>query len=264
MSLKCKIGLHSWVGCKCSGCGATRDKEHDLSNGCGKCSKCGKELDLHDWSKNCEKCSKCGKTREAHHSWEKDCEKCSSCGETRSDKHHKVNGICQVCGHGTFVDENDKRTYKTIKIGEQIIMAENFARKPASGNCWAYDEHSNNVTKYGYLYDLATAKAIVPKGWHLPTKAEWETLHHFLGDDDKKVYDHLKTGGSSGFDGVFGGWRSAKGTFNGLAASAHFWSDTADGDGKVWHFKLGAFSHKAELEKGDSGLALSVRLFLDK
>ncbi len=262
MSLKCSIGMHAWNGCKCSACGKTRDEQHDVTGGCGKCTRCGQEVDNHDWSKNCEKCSKCGKTRIAHHAWDKDCEKCSSCGETRSDKHQKVNGICKVCGHGTFTDESDKRVYKTIKIGSQIIMAENFSRKPASGNFFAYDDNGNNQAKFGYLYDLETAKTIVPKGWHLPAKEEWEALHHFLSDDDKKAYDQLKTGGKSGFDGLLGGWRSAKGTFNGLNATAHFWSATTEGN-KVWQFKMNAFSHKAELEKSDNGMALSVRLFLD-
>lgn len=44
MAFKCKIGFHSWDGCKCSQCEKTRDEQHD-------------------WSKDCEQCSKCGKTR---------------------------------------------------------------------------------------------------------------------------------------------------------------------------------------------------------
>lgn len=60
MSLRCKIGLHSWDGCKCTECNKVRDEQHD-------------------WSQNCEKCSKCGKTRENNHDWSKDCEKCSKC-----------------------------------------------------------------------------------------------------------------------------------------------------------------------------------------
>jgi len=59
MSFKCKIGMHSWNGCKCSDCERTRD-------------------DQHDWSKDCEKCFKCGKTRKSLHKW--DGYKCSQCG----------------------------------------------------------------------------------------------------------------------------------------------------------------------------------------
>jgi hypothetical protein len=62
MSLKCKIGLHIWTGCKCSGCGKIRDEQHD-------------------WSKDCEECSKCGKTRENQH--KSNGSKCSMCGKDK-------------------------------------------------------------------------------------------------------------------------------------------------------------------------------------
>ena len=106
MSFKCKIGLHSWDGCKCTICGKTRDAEHDTSADCGKCSRCGQvfDEDSHDWSKDCDKCARCGKTRENQHSWINDCEKCSKCGKIRSNMHQLRDSICQVCGQGTFTD----------------------------------------------------------------------------------------------------------------------------------------------------------------
>ena len=133
MSFKCNIGFHSWEGCKCSQCGKIRDAEHDTSADCGKCSVCGKIFseDRHDWSEDCDKCATCGKTRENQHSWSKDCEKCSKCGIVRSNMHRFEDGICQVCGQGTFRDAADGASYKIIKIGDQVIMAENLAKKPA-------------------------------------------------------------------------------------------------------------------------------------
>ena len=265
MSFKCKIGAHSWDGCTCSECGAKRDEHHDLKNDCEKCAKCGQVIeDNHDWSKDCDRCSKCGKTRTEQHSWSKDCEKCSHCGKVRHDKHQLVNGLCSVCGHGTFKDETDGKLYKVVKIGEQIIMSENFAKKPSTGNFWCYDNNEDNVVKFGYLYDWETAKSVAPKGWHLPTKTEWETLYQSQGGHAKEDYEHLKTGGSSGFEALFGGWRYVRGAFNSLGASAHFWSDTAENETHAWHFKMGAYSHNAEFEKGEKGLGLSVRFFKDK
>jgi len=41
MSLKCKFGLHSWIGCKCTACGKVRNKQHDWSTDFDKCSICG-------------------------------------------------------------------------------------------------------------------------------------------------------------------------------------------------------------------------------
>jgi uncharacterized protein (TIGR02145 family) len=266
MSFKCTVGLHTWDGCTCTACGKIRDEEHDLSHNCEKCSKCGKTFDddQHNWSDDCEKCTTCGKTRDKHHSWLKDCEKCSKCGKVRRDHHKLTNGVCQICGQGSFTDENSGKTYKIVKIGNSIIMAENYSRKAIKGNSWAYDDTETNVDKYGYLYDWETAISIAPKGWHLPTKGEWESLHQVLGGNDKKVYEETKAGGNSGFEGVFGGLRTTHKIYNSIGASAQFWSATSEDEKNVWFFKLGAYSSNAKLEKGAPGLGLSLRFFRDK
>jgi hypothetical protein len=117
MSLKCKIGLHSWHGCKCSECGKIQDEQHDWSHDCEICSRCEKAREnQHDWSEDCEKCSKCGKTRENKHSWNgcicakcsiirneqhdwsQDCEKCSKCLKTREGEHKWNTCVCEICG----------------------------------------------------------------------------------------------------------------------------------------------------------------------
>jgi len=264
MSLNCKIGLHKWDGCKCSNCGTTRDEHHVYTNDCGTCSICGTTHDeLHDWSKDCEKCTKCGKTRSNHHNWLNDCEKCAKCSKIRSDQHKVVGGICSLCGQGTFTDERDGKTYKVIKIGNQIMMEVNLAYKPEKGNFWAYDESDANIAKYGYLYDWETAKNLAPKGWHLPTKAEWETLYRFLGNNPSTVYEHAKVGGSTSFNGLLGGWRYVHGEYNSLGASAYFWSKTEEGTEHAAYFKLGAYSKHAEFGKGKIGVGMSVRLFRD-
>lgn len=108
---------------------------------------------------------------------------------------------------GTFTDERDGRIYLTIKIGEQVWMAENLAflpnanyfysseRKPSlwndikyhfpffQGDFWIYDNDVDNIQKYGYLYGLDILDDIVPKGWHIPTKKEWEELIENLGGE---------------------------------------------------------------------------------
>jgi uncharacterized protein (TIGR02145 family) len=266
MSFKCKIGLHTWDGCTCTVCGKIRDKEHDFSKDCSICARCGRVFsdDQHDWSEDCEKCAKCGKTRENQHSWARDCEKCSKCGKVRPNMHHFKDGICQVCGQGTFHDDSDGSTYKVIKIGDQVIMAENLRKLPAAGKFWAYDADESNRMKYGYLYDWEAARTLAPAGWHLPAKAEWETLYSFLGGKEKQVYEQLKAGGSSGFENSFGGERNARGAFNSLGASANYWSDTKEDEKQVWQFKLGAYTETAALKKADPHFGFSVRLFRNK
>ena len=103
--------------------------------------------------------------------------------------------------YGEYFDKRDGKTYKTIKIGTQVWMAENLAFKTDSG-CWSYDNHISNIKKYGYLYSLETAKTICPDGFHLPSDNEWEQLAVFAdtmnlkrpksGDDWKLIGAQLK------------------------------------------------------------------------
>jgi hypothetical protein len=46
MAFKCKLGLHSWNGCKCSECGKIRDELHNWFPDQEQCSGCGKKKDM--------------------------------------------------------------------------------------------------------------------------------------------------------------------------------------------------------------------------
>ncbi len=52
-----------------------------------------------------------------------------------------------------FKDVRDGKVYPVVTIGQQTMMAENFAHKPDSGNFWVYDNNPDNIKKYSYLYD---------------------------------------------------------------------------------------------------------------
>jgi len=72
MGVKCLIGFHSWNGCKCSGCGRTRNSEHD-------------------WSKNCDRCARCADLRSpSQHLWQG--EHCSICQITLPQEVEQVWG----------------------------------------------------------------------------------------------------------------------------------------------------------------------------
>jgi len=94
-------------------------------------------------------------------------------------------------------------TYELVKIRSQIWFNRNLNFEPLNidANSWCYDNKPANCAKYGRLYDWATAmnlwldcnvnscedqiqqkhQGICPKGFHIPSKAEYELLENILG-----------------------------------------------------------------------------------
>jgi uncharacterized protein (TIGR02145 family) len=140
---------------------------------------------------------------------------------------------------GTLTDLRDKKTYKTVKIGTQIWMAENLGYKATSG-CYAYENNENNAKIYGYLYNWESAKKVCPSGWHLSSKDDWSALLTYLGGE-LIAGDKLKEAGTNhwqkpasaatnetGFTAIPGGYRNEKGEFYVLGYNCWWWCSTEE------------------------------------
>lgn len=121
---------------------------------------------------------------------------------------------CQKPETEFLIDSRDGHQYSTVKIGEQIWMAENLAYMPYvsessdSSGIWVYNYDGrsvewaktlDNYLNFGCLYSWTVAmdissefrvkysgqsdslhQGICPEGWHLPSDSEWQKLEDFL------------------------------------------------------------------------------------
>lgn len=156
----------------------------------------------------------------------------------------------------------DNRNYATVKIGNQIWMAENLAYLPEvspsgyaspgsstepyyyvygyTGTDVAAAKDDQNYKDYGVLYNWPAALSACPLGWHLPSDDEWTALTTWLGGesmagDNMKAtsgwYDNGNGTNTSGFSALPGGYSYH--TFLGMSCSGvtysgHWWSSTED------------------------------------
>jgi uncharacterized protein (TIGR02145 family) len=158
----------------------------------------------------------------------------------------------------------DIEDYKTVKIGNQIWMAENSNCYINGSKC--YDNDTANCAKYGRLYNWSMAMAltsgcngvscaihinaphrgICPSGWHIPSNAEWDALYRFADGINVRngIYDspsagrYLKAtngwnnGGNGenthGFSALPGGAGYPDGHFEYIGDGSSWWSASED------------------------------------
>ena len=144
---------------------------------------------------------------------------------------------------GTFTDTRDGKKYKTVKLGMQIWLAEDFSFKTDTGL---------NVKDNKYRYNWETASKVPPVGWHLPSKEEWEILIKHLGKSKPLVMEKLDNNICK-FNAEY---RKENGYKNGTIISSEYyiieyWSSSISKRDKVWNFVNGTW--KFTTFRGDEG-----------
>ena len=163
--------------------------------------------------------------------------------------------------YGEMIDSRDGQVYKTVKIGNQVWMAENLnyddsVKTPSlKENSWCYNDSSEYCEKYGRLYSWAAAKDVCPTGWHLPSEDELDDLIDSVARSasvGKSLQTKLWDSGTDayGFSAIPAGHRDDSGWYTG--ESAAFWSSTAESKGYAFYMfifasgdaRLGVLSEK--------------------
>ena len=150
---------------------------------------------------------------------------------------------------GSMTDERDGKTYKTVTIGTQTWMAENLNHETENSeveNSSCYKDSEENCAKYGRLYSWPAAIKACPSGWHLPTKAEIETLITVVGDTSTAGLKLKSTTGWSsrngtdalGFSALPAGYGEPRERYHGEGDYANFWSSTENIDVYVYAYSL--------------------------
>jgi uncharacterized protein (TIGR02145 family) len=203
---------------------------------------------------------------------------------------------------GTLTDSRDGQTYRTVKIGDQVWMAENLNYE--IGNSYCYGNDLANCAKYGRLYTWAAAmdsvgewstngrgcgngvtcsaasvgsatmvRGICPKDWHLPGIGElFDELITTAGGSSiagtklKSIEGWKGSGNGSdtySFSALPAGIRYSDGTFSDEGDKAFFWSSTEDGSDNVYSVNLSNNNEGAGLGNGRKNSGFSVRCLKD-
>lgn len=143
---------------------------------------------------------------------------------------------------GILTDSRDGQTYRTVKIGEQVWMAENMNYKVEDSYC--YNDEDGNCDKYGRLYTWKAAVAACPSGWHLPTSYEYWMLIDAAGRERVAVKTLMST---NGWQGDVNG--SNVYTFTMLPGGVNFSGHDYQGEGEIATFwSIGAPSPTEYIE----------------
>jgi uncharacterized protein (TIGR02145 family) len=212
--------------------------------------------------------------------------------------------VCIMCsivflfGSAETVTDIDGNVYRTVKIGDQVWMAENLKvthfrdgtpipnvnesdiwQKAANGAYCSVDNDSTEYKNtYGLLYNfyaVSSSRNLCPEGWHVPSESECMRLIAFLGgiqaaggkikDNSSNLWKNKNSyaGNESGFSGLPAGGRGRIGTVGDVGYYATWWSSTEYDSSYAWHWGLYPDRAAIRSNPGHKASGFSVRCIKD-
>jgi len=172
---------------------------------------------------------------------------------------------CLVCSSSGFSALTDWKApiLATIKIGNQEWMAKNYDLP--TPNSFYYERDSINNVEEGRLYFFSSAIAACPKGFHLATDEEWQTMINFLGGDSLAKVKLMK-GGETGMNISLSGYRSANSAndlFGKKGEIGFYWTSTVKAEQVAYGRTIDKNSNLIESKGYRRANAFSVRYLKD-
>jgi len=172
----------------------------------------------------------------------------------------------QICHYGKwkdyFTDGRDGKRYASVEIDGKTWMAENLNYAADGSRC--YNGLEANCDIYGRLYDYATASNACPRGWHLPSDAEWTALTAAVGGSAAaklKAEGGWEQNGTDdfGFAALPGSYGVSASLGFGTARSGFWWSATAQAANGAIIRHIGSTSADVTRVDNDNSRLYSVR-----
>lgn len=199
-------------------------------------------------------------------------------------------------------DPRDGKSYLIVPMGSQRWMGANLRYRDSvktpnlAGNTWCFENWESYCSgPYGVLYSWTAAmdlpddvkadtvklklphRGICPEGWHVPSKADWDTLFAFvekygpegklaltlMGKKDWAGGAHTPTLNTFGFDALPSGRRKVDGTYEGEYRNAYFWYTAETFKKLPYYYMTYAEPDIGESSFGDTDWAAAVRCVED-
>ncbi len=207
--------------------------------------------------------------------------------------------IFETIDAGTVTDI-DENVYSTVKIGEQVWMAENLkvsryndgtliplVNTPQTWSMLSTGARCLNdtlapVNEYGYLYNHRAVQSnkLAPVGWHVPSQTEYLTLLDSLSTTNQTedmllsrlkeagaahwLFDYANGTNISGFTALPGGYRSSTGEVFNIGAVAMWWTVSKGPDeNNASYYNLRIEPYSVYTDQSDLNNGLSVRCLKD-
>ena len=172
-----------------------------------------------------------------------------------------VLSLLTIKNEAQTITDYDGNVYDTVIIGTQVWMKQNlkvthynngvaipnvkentgWSNLTTGARCYYNNDSATNNIVYGALYNwyaVSNINKICPRGWHIPTEAEWIVVENFLGGDSVAGGKMKEAGtthwsapnidatNSSRFTGLPGGCRDFNSNFKFINDNGLWWTAT--------------------------------------